>query len=81
MRGITRKADDLFRLAKEADLEKRFRVMEELGRVVGGQHMGQFEALVRETVRSGTVDVTGWSRDAVSVLLVVADARDLQERG
>lgn len=59
MRGITRKADDLFRLAKGADLEKRFRVMEELGGVVGGQHTEHFEALVRETVRSGTVDVSG----------------------
>ena len=77
MRGITRKADDLFRLAKGADLEKRFRVMEELGGVVGGQHTGQFEALVRETVRSGTVDVSGWSRDAVRVLLVVADEREM----
>lgn len=64
-------------LAKHSDLEERFRVMEELGRVVGGQHMDQFEALVRKTVRSGTVDVTGWSRDAVRVLLVVEDERKM----
>jgi len=31
VRGITRKADDLFGLAKGAGMEERFRVMEELG--------------------------------------------------
>ena len=46
--------------------------------------MEQFGSLVRETIRSGTVDMTGWSWGAVRVLLVVAgegDVRDLQQRG
>jgi hypothetical protein len=50
----------------------------------GGQYMEQFESLVRETIRSGTIDMTGWSWGAVRVLLVVAgeeNVRDLQQRG
>ena len=79
MRGTTnREGDDLFRLAKGADLEERFRVMEELGRVVGEQHTERFESLVGETVRSGTVDVTGWSQGAIRVLLIVAGERGIK---
>ena len=40
MRGKNnREGDELFGPAKGADLEERFRVMEELGRAVEDQHM------------------------------------------
>jgi hypothetical protein len=60
--------DQLF---EELDLDEELMQVEQLGRIVTKEQSQRFEQLVRKHVKSGVIDVTGWSIEAVRVLLLV----------
>ena len=45
--------------------------IEALGRVVNTQNRDQFERILRERTWSGAIDITGWTLDAVTALVIV----------
>ena len=45
--------------------------IEALGRVVNFQNRDRFERILREKKWSGTIDITGWTLDAVTALVTV----------
>jgi len=56
---------------------KRIRV-ESLGRVVNELQRPHFEKLLRASIRSGVVDITGWTINALRALLKVCAEEDLR---
>ena len=60
--------DQLF---EQLELDEELIQIEQLGRIVTKEHGQRFEQLVRKYVKSGVIDVTGWSIDAVRILLRV----------
>jgi hypothetical protein len=58
-------------LFEELDYDNDLMLVEQLGRIVTKEQSQRFEQLVRKNVKSGVIDVTGWSFEAVSVLLQV----------
>ncbi|MGY5852020.1 MAG: hypothetical protein RTU92_00465 [Candidatus Thorarchaeota archaeon] len=56
--------------------ERRVR-MEYLGKIVTDSNGGKFEELVRSTVKSGVVDITGWTVTSVKILLTVCREEEL----
>jgi hypothetical protein len=60
--------DQLF---EDFDIDDDLMLVEQLGRIVTKEQSERFEELVRKNVRSGVIDVTGWSIEAVRVLLLV----------
>ena len=53
------------------DIDDDLMLVEQLGRIVTKEQSQRFEHLVRKNVKSGVIDVTGWSIEAVRVLLLV----------
>ena len=53
------------------DLDEDLMQIEQLGRIVTKKHSQRFEQLVRKYVKSGIIDITGWSIEAVRILLLV----------
>jgi hypothetical protein len=49
-----------------------------LGRIISKVNQVQFEKLVRTSIISGVVDVTGWTLEAVKVLLKVCAEEELR---
>ena len=60
---------DLFHPEQENDDSKTR--MESLGLFVNEQNRPQFERMMKETMWSGTIDITGWTIDAVKALVTV----------
>ena len=60
--------DQLF---EELGLDEGLMQIEQLGRIVTKRESQKFKQLVRKCVKSGVIDVTGWSIEAVRVLLLV----------
>ncbi|MHA2378045.1 MAG: hypothetical protein ACXADO_00085 [Candidatus Thorarchaeota archaeon] len=59
--------------SSELDFDERLLVIESLGRTVqGGQGM-KFEKLIRISDLSRIINVTGWTHEAVRVLLAVGE--------
>jgi hypothetical protein len=56
---------------KTLNLDEDLMQVEQLGRIVTKKHIQRFEQLVRKYVKSGVIDVTGWSFEAVRILLLV----------
>ena len=50
--------------------ENKIRI-ESLGRIVNAQNRDQFERILRERTWSGAIDITGWTLDAVTALVIV----------
>jgi hypothetical protein len=61
--------DSLYHEEAEND-DNKVRI-EALGRVVNKQNRGQFERILQERTWSGTIDITGWTLDAVTALVIV----------
>jgi len=51
--------------------------IESLGRVVNELNRDQFERILRERTWSGAIDITGWTLDAVTALVVVCADKKL----
>ena len=60
--------DQLF---EDFDIDDDLMLVEQLGRIVTKDQSSRFEQLVRKNVKSGVIDITGWSIEAVRVLLLV----------
>jgi hypothetical protein len=61
----------------EFDLDENRMQIEQLGRIVTKSQSQRFEQLVRKYVKSGVIEVTGWSTEAVRVLLLVCREKGL----
>jgi hypothetical protein len=59
------------------DLDSGLMHIEQLGRIITKIQSQRFEQLVRKYVKSGVIDVTGWSIEAVRVLLRVCREKGL----
>lgn len=66
--------DQLF---EDFDINDDMMMVEQLGRIVTKEQSQRFEQLVRKNVRSGIIDITGWSIEAVRVLLLVCREKGL----
>jgi len=53
------------------DFDDRLIRVQTLGRIISKVNRVQFENLIRSSIISGVVDVTGWTLEAVKVLLKV----------
>jgi hypothetical protein len=51
--------------------------IEQLGKIVTKSQSQRFEQLVRKYVKSGVIEVTGWSIEAVRVLLLICREKSL----
>ncbi|MGD2072225.1 MAG: hypothetical protein PVG65_01905 [Candidatus Thorarchaeota archaeon] len=59
------------------DLNVGLMQIEQLGKIVTKKQSQRFEQLVRKYVKSGVIDVTGWSIEAVRALLLVCREKGL----
>jgi hypothetical protein len=57
--------------------DKRIRV-ETLGRIISKVNRAQFEQLIRTSIISGVVDITGWTLEGVKALLTVCAEEELR---
>ncbi len=57
--------------------DKRIRV-ETLGRIISKVNRAQFEQLIRTSIISGVVDITGWTLEGVKALLTVSAEEELR---
>jgi hypothetical protein len=57
--------------------DKRIRV-ETLGRIISKVNRVQFEQLIRTSIISGVVDITGWTLEGVKALLTVCAEEELR---
>ncbi len=57
--------------------DKRIRV-ETLGRIISKVNRVQFEQLIRTSIISGVVDITGWTLEGVKALLSVCAEEELR---
>ncbi|MFW9786623.1 MAG: hypothetical protein ACFFE2_06135 [Candidatus Thorarchaeota archaeon] len=64
-------------LAEADDDNRRIRV-ESLGRIVSKLQRPHFEKLIRESIKSGVVDITDWTIEALRALLKVCAEEDLR---
>ena len=56
--------------------DEQITILESIGRTVGEENTVQFEKLLRRTPISGIVDVTGWTKPAIRILLRVCREND-----
>jgi len=63
---------------KEPDFDDRLVRVQTLGRIISKVNSVQFENLVRKSILSGVVDVTGWTLEAVKALLKVCAEEELR---
>ena len=64
-------------LTEDDDENKRIRV-ESLGKIVKELQRPHFEKLIRESIKSGVVDITGWTIEALRALLKVCSEGNLK---
>lgn len=57
--------------------DKRIRV-QTLGRIISKVNRAQFEQIIRTSIISGVVDITGWSLEGVKALLTVCAEEELR---
>ena len=57
--------------------DKRIRV-QTLGRIISKANRAQFEQLIRSSIISGVVDITGWTLEGVKALLKVCAEEELR---
>ena len=57
--------------------DKRIRV-QTLGRIISKVNRAQFEQLIRTSIVSGVVDVSGWTLEGVKVLLTICAEKQLR---
>jgi len=57
--------------------DKRIRV-QTLGRIISKVNRAQFEQLIRTSIISGVVDITGWTLEGVKALLTVCAEEELR---
>jgi len=57
--------------------DKRIRV-ETLGRIISKVNRAQFVQLIRTSIISGVVDITGWTLEGVKALLTVCAEEELR---
>ncbi|TET11600.1 MAG: hypothetical protein E3J86_02470 [Candidatus Thorarchaeota archaeon] len=57
--------------------DKRIRV-ETLGRIISKVNRAQFEQLIRTSIISGVVDITGWTLEGVKALLTECAEEELR---
>ncbi len=57
--------------------DKRFRI-QTLGQIISRVNRVQFENLIRESIVSGVVDITGWTLEGVKALLKVCSEEKLR---
>jgi hypothetical protein len=62
----------------EDDIENRRIRVESLGRIVKQIQRPHFEKLIRESIKSGVVDITDWTIEAVRALLRVCAEENLK---
>ena len=65
-------------LLTEDDAENRRIRVESLGRIVKEIQRPHFEKLIRETIRSGVIDITDWTIEALRALLKVCAEEELR---
>jgi hypothetical protein len=64
--------------SSEVDFDERALVIESLGRTVEVDQGEKFEQLVRSSNLSSVINVTGWTREAVRVLLAVGKDKNVK---
>ncbi len=64
-------------LQPELDNDSNRRRIEALGKVVNDQNRDHFERILRERTWSGAIDITDWTLDAVTALVVVCADKKL----
>jgi hypothetical protein len=64
--------------SSELDLDEQVLVIESLGRTVQVGQGAKFEQLIRSSNLSCMINVTGWTREAVHVLLVVGQDKNVK---
>ena len=57
--------------------DKRIRV-QTLGRIISKVNRAQFEQLIRTSITSGVVDITGWTLEGVKALLTICAEKELR---
>jgi hypothetical protein len=62
----------------ESDFDDRIIRVQTLGRIISKVNRIQFEKLVRTSIISGVVDITGWTLEAVKTLLKVCAEEELR---
>ena len=65
-------------LLTEDDTKNRKIRVESLGRIVKQIQRPHFEKLIRESITSGVVDITGWTIEAVRALLKICAEGNLR---
>jgi len=56
--------------------DEQISTLESIGRIVSEENTAQFEKLLRRTPILGIVDVTGWTKPAIRILLHVCREND-----
>lgn len=64
--------------SSELDFDEQVLVIESLGRTVQVGQGAKFEQLIRSSNLSCVINVTGWTQEAVRVLLVVGEDRNIK---
>ncbi|MFX0044721.1 MAG: hypothetical protein ACFE8Z_02630 [Candidatus Hermodarchaeota archaeon] len=64
--------------SSELGFDEQVLVIESLGRTVQAGQSAKFEQLVRSSNLSSIINVTGWTREAVHVLLAVGEDKNIK---
>ncbi|MFW9808897.1 MAG: hypothetical protein ACFFE6_05890 [Candidatus Thorarchaeota archaeon] len=62
----------------ETELDEKLIRVQTLGRIISRINRVQFEQLIRMSIKSGVVDVTGWTVEGVKALLTVCAEDNLR---
>lgn len=62
----------------ETDIDEKLIRVQTLGRIISKMNRVQFEKLIRTSIKSGVVDVTGWTIEGVKALLTVCAEDNLR---
>jgi len=69
--------EELFLSWEGTDAEGRQQIVDQIGRRLTLERYHLFADILAETIKTGTLDVTGWTREAVKAALVVCSEKDL----
>lgn len=68
---------DLLLKWEESDEEERNNIVDQIGRRLTVEHYHLFADILAESIKTGTLEVTGWTREAVKAALVVCSEKEL----
>ncbi|MDF1539679.1 MAG: hypothetical protein P1Q69_12335 [Candidatus Thorarchaeota archaeon] len=77
MNDVRGSVEDFLSKWEEADEIERHEIVDQIGRRLTVEYYHLFADILADSIKTGTLDVTGWTREAVKAALVVCSEKNL----